>query len=35
MAPWILNSPTPEDLAVGEKYEAYAAQQAAAQEEPF
>lgn len=34
-APWILNAPTPEDLVTGEKYEAYAAERARAQAEPF
>ncbi len=34
-APWVLNAPTADDLATAAKYEAYAAQQVAAQEEPF
>ena len=34
-APWELNPPTADDLAVATKYEAYAAQKAAEQESPF
>lgn len=34
-APWILNEPTQDDLAVAVKYEKYAAEKAQAQEEPF
>ena len=34
-APWVLNAPTEADLAIAVKYEAYAAQLAAAQESPF
>ena len=33
--PWILSVPTPDDLAVGVRYEAYAAKQKAEQEAPF
>lgn len=34
-APWRLNAPTAEDMAIGERYEAYAAKRAAEQEAPF
>lgn len=34
-APWILNAPTADDLVTGEKYEKYAAEKAAKDDEPF
>lgn len=34
-APWVLSEPTEADLAIGVKYERYAAQQKEAQEAPF
>lgn len=34
-APWLLGAPTEADLEVATKYEAYAAQQVAAQQAPF
>lgn len=34
-APWILETASPEDIVTGEKYEAYAAEKAKAQDEPF
>ena len=34
-APWILNPPSADDMVVATKYEAYAAQQAAKQDEPY
>jgi len=34
-APWVLNEPSPADLEVATKYEAYAAKKAVTDEEPF
>ena len=34
-APWVLNDPTPDELATASKYEAYAKERALAQSEPF